>query len=161
MVKTCGRKAHIKMNATSIARSAASADADLELPGEWDRWPHSAFPGIGTEAADVRRRIAAGPFLGDLPLPPEATAEQGSVDAAVVESDLSSAGSWRPTDQGGQGGELEWLMLAWGDGYEDIVMDGAQWRARRRDGNGDMFSAATADELDAALRADWAHREGK
>ncbi len=47
------------------------------------------------------------------------------------------------------------LKLAWGDHYEDIRVDeSGRWRGRRRDGDGRKLNAATADELNAAFRAD-------
>lgn len=51
---------------------------------------------------------------------------------------------------------LDALALAWGDAYEIYVV-GGQWQAWR-DGAGDedVLTGSTPDELNAAIRADWA-----
>ncbi len=47
------------------------------------------------------------------------------------------------------------LKLAWGDHYEDIRVDETgKWRGRRRDGDGRVLEAGSADELNGAFRAD-------
>jgi hypothetical protein len=54
---------------------------------------------------------------------------------------------------------LEWLRLAWSDVYE-ITRRGARWRAWRRDGTGRMLIRGTPQDLNAAIREDWACRAG-
>ncbi len=54
---------------------------------------------------------------------------------------------------------LDALALAWGDAYEIYIVDG-QWHAWRQGaGDQDVLTGSTPDELNAAVRADWA-REG-
>ncbi len=54
---------------------------------------------------------------------------------------------------------LDALVLAWGDAYEIYVV-GGQWQAWREGaGDKDILTGDTPDELNAAIRADWA-REG-
>lgn len=50
---------------------------------------------------------------------------------------------------------LEALDLAWGAAY-DIRVSAGQWGARRLGGAGTDISCSTPDELNAAIRADWA-----
>jgi hypothetical protein len=52
------------------------------------------------------------------------------------------------------------LLLTWGDLYE-IHVTGGQWQAWHKDAvPEDMLDGETPDELAAAIRADWARREG-
>jgi hypothetical protein len=54
---------------------------------------------------------------------------------------------------------LDAVALAWGAAYEIYVIDG-QWQAWRESaGEEDVLTGSTPDELNAAIRADWA-REG-
>jgi len=54
---------------------------------------------------------------------------------------------------------LDALALAWGDAYE-IYVTGGQWQAWRAGaGDEDVLTGDTPDELNRAIRADWA-REG-
>jgi hypothetical protein len=59
----------------------------------------------------------------------------------------------------GAGRVLDGLRLAWGDAYE-ISSRGARWRAWRCDGTGRMLIRGTQQELNAAIREDWAGRAG-
>jgi hypothetical protein len=53
---------------------------------------------------------------------------------------------------------LDALTLAWGDEYE-IYITGDQWQAWAKGAPlQDMLAGATPDELNAAIRADWARR---
>ena len=49
---------------------------------------------------------------------------------------------------------LEALTARWGAVYR-ASYDGRRWRASRKDGTGSEFRGLTADDLEAALRADW------
>jgi hypothetical protein len=52
------------------------------------------------------------------------------------------------------------LTFAWGDGYEEIWVHDGKWGARRKGaGDGGAVTGSTPDELNRAIRADWA-REG-
>ena len=51
---------------------------------------------------------------------------------------------------------LDAMALAWGDAYEIYVVDGP-WREGA--GDEDVLTGSSPDELNAAIRADWA-REG-
>lgn len=51
----------------------------------------------------------------------------------------------------------EALRLAWGQAY-DIGFADRAWRACRLDGTGTVLAGMTPDELNAAIRADWARR---
>lgn len=56
---------------------------------------------------------------------------------------------------------LEALRLAWGDAYsvcfDDAISPGdGRWQAWRLGGHGARLAGATPDELNAAIRADWA-----
>ncbi len=54
---------------------------------------------------------------------------------------------------------LDALALVWGDAYK-IYVAGGQWHARREgSADEDILTGSTPDELNAAIRADWA-REG-
>jgi hypothetical protein len=54
---------------------------------------------------------------------------------------------------------LDALALAWGAAYEIYVVDG-QWQAWREGAEDeDVLTGSTPDELNRAIRADWA-REG-
>jgi hypothetical protein len=54
---------------------------------------------------------------------------------------------------------LDALALAWSDQYE-IRVAGGQWQAWHRDGSiEDLLTGSTPDELNRAIRADWARRE--
>ncbi len=54
---------------------------------------------------------------------------------------------------------LDALALAWGAAYEIYVV-GGQWQAWRQGaGDQDVLTGSTPDELNRAIRADWA-REG-
>jgi hypothetical protein len=53
------------------------------------------------------------------------------------------------------GRALEALDFAWGDVYEIGHEDGI-WLAESRDGRGRRLTGKTPDELNAAMRADWA-----
>ena len=50
----------------------------------------------------------------------------------------------------------EALCLAWGDSYQDIGVQDGRWKARRNDGGGRVLTGDTPDELNRAIRADWA-----
>ena len=57
---------------------------------------------------------------------------------------------------------LEALRLAWGDAYavcfDDAVSAAVgRWQAWRLGGDGTMLAGSTSDELNAAIRSDWAH----
>jgi hypothetical protein len=52
---------------------------------------------------------------------------------------------------------IEALRLAWGTAYDLGFADGA-WHACRLDGNGTLITGTTPDELNEAIRADWAAR---
>jgi hypothetical protein len=59
------------------------------------------------------------------------------------------------------GRALEALRVTWGNTYavcfdDAIEMGGARWQAWRIGGHGTRLAGATPDELDAAIRADWA-----
>ena len=54
---------------------------------------------------------------------------------------------------------LDALTLAWGGEYDEIWVHGGEWGAHRKDAGDDVITGATPDELDRAIRADWA-REG-
>lgn len=49
---------------------------------------------------------------------------------------------------------LETLSARWGTVYR-IGYNGTRWHASRKDGTGDTLRGLTADDLTAALRADW------
>jgi hypothetical protein len=51
---------------------------------------------------------------------------------------------------------LEALRLAWGDAYDISVGDG-RWTAVSKDAEARVFTGSTPDELNRAIRADWAH----
>jgi hypothetical protein len=54
---------------------------------------------------------------------------------------------------------LEALRVAWGDAYAvcfDDALGGGRWQAWRLVGHGSRLAGATPDELNAAIRADWA-----
>ncbi len=53
-----------------------------------------------------------------------------------------------------EGRALEALRLAWGEAYGCGFADGV-WHACRH-GGGDLLSGSTPDELNVAIRADWA-----
>ena len=50
---------------------------------------------------------------------------------------------------------LEALSARWGAVYR-IGYNGTRWHASRIDGTGDTLRGLTADDLAAAIRADWA-----
>jgi hypothetical protein len=51
---------------------------------------------------------------------------------------------------------LDALALAWGD---EIWVHAGEWGAHRKDaGDDDVVTGATPDELNRAIRADWASR---
>jgi hypothetical protein len=52
---------------------------------------------------------------------------------------------------------IEGLRLAWESTYDLGFADGA-WHACRLDGNGALITGTTPDELNEAIRADWAAR---
>jgi hypothetical protein len=57
---------------------------------------------------------------------------------------------------------LEALRVTWGDAYavcfDDAIGIGVgRWQAWRLGGHGTRLAGATPDELNAAIRADWAH----
>jgi hypothetical protein len=52
---------------------------------------------------------------------------------------------------------LEVLRLAWGDAY-DIRFESGEWTAVSRDDERRVFSGHTPDELNLAIRADWARK---
>jgi hypothetical protein len=52
----------------------------------------------------------------------------------------------------------EALRLAWGDYYHGIGVQDGRWKASRSDGGGRILTGETPDELNAAIRADWACR---
>lgn len=57
---------------------------------------------------------------------------------------------------------LEALRMAWGDVYavsfdDAIGIGGGRWQAWRLGGDGSRLAGATPDELNAAIRADWAN----
>lgn len=51
----------------------------------------------------------------------------------------------------------EAFLLTWGQAY-DISHAAGTWQARRHDGRGTLLAGTTPDELNAAIRADWAYR---
>ena len=51
---------------------------------------------------------------------------------------------------------LEALRLGWGDAYAIDYEDGL-WTAVRRDAPELVITGVTPDELEAGMRADWAH----
>ena len=51
----------------------------------------------------------------------------------------------------------EAFRLTWGQAY-DIGFAAGTWRARRLDGQGTVLTGTTPDELNRAIRADWARR---
>jgi hypothetical protein len=54
---------------------------------------------------------------------------------------------------------LDALALAWGDFYDQIWVHDGEWGAHRTDaGDDDVVTGATPDELNRAIRADWASR---
>jgi hypothetical protein len=54
----------------------------------------------------------------------------------------------------------EALRLAWGQAY-DIGFADRAWRACRLDGPGTLLTGTTPDELNRAIRADWARRSAR
>jgi hypothetical protein len=61
------------------------------------------------------------------------------------------------------GRALEALRLTWGSSYavcfdDAIELGGERWQAWRIGGHSDRLAGATPDELNAAIRADWARR---
>ena len=59
------------------------------------------------------------------------------------------------------GRALEALRVTWGSSYavcfdDAIGIGGDRWQAWRIGGHGTRLAGATPDELDAAIRADWA-----
>ena len=60
------------------------------------------------------------------------------------------------------GRALEALRLTWGSSYavcfdDAIELGGERWQAWRIGGHGTRLAGATPDELNTAIRADWAH----
>jgi hypothetical protein len=57
---------------------------------------------------------------------------------------------------------LDALTLAWDDEYDEIWFhDGAGWGAHHKDAPDDeVITGSTPDELNAAIRRDWARRAG-
>jgi hypothetical protein len=60
------------------------------------------------------------------------------------------------------GRALEALRVTWGNAYavcfdDAIEIGGSRWQAWRIGGHGIRLAGATPDELNAAIRADWAH----
>jgi hypothetical protein len=61
-----------------------------------------------------------------------------------------------------EGRALEALRMAWGDVYavsfdDALGVGSGRWQAWRLAGHGTRLAGATPDELNAAIRADWAH----
>ena len=80
-----------------------------------------------------------------MPVPRDAAVNGGGQQCGVADADEDRA--------------LGALALAWGDVYDIYVIDG-QWQAWREGaGDEDVLTGSTPDELNAAIRADWA-REG-
>ena len=57
---------------------------------------------------------------------------------------------------------LEALRVTWGNAYavcfdDAIGIGGGRWQAWRLNGRGNRLTGATPDELNAAIRTDWAH----
>jgi hypothetical protein len=56
---------------------------------------------------------------------------------------------------------LEALRVTWGNAcavcFDDAIGIGGRWQAWRLGGHGARLAGATPDELNAAIRADWAH----
>jgi hypothetical protein len=50
---------------------------------------------------------------------------------------------------------VEALRLAWGDAYE-VSASGDKYRASKVDSDGEELTGRTPDELNTAIRADWA-----
>ena len=72
---------------------------------------------------------------------------------------MNSGGQQRGVFDVDEDRALNALALAWGDAYELYVVDG-QWQAWREGARDeDILTGRTPDELNAAIRADWA-REG-
>jgi hypothetical protein len=61
------------------------------------------------------------------------------------------------------GRALEALRVTWGNTYavcfdDAIELGGERWQAWRIGGHGTRLAGATPDELNSAIRADWARR---
>lgn len=74
------------------------------------------------------------------------TAEDGQRERGVFDVDEDRA--------------FDAFTLAWGDAYDEFWHDASGWGAHRKDaGDDEVLTGDTPDELNAAIRADWA-REG-
>ncbi len=72
---------------------------------------------------------------------------------------MNSVGEQRGVFDVDEDRALDALAMTWGDAYE-IYIVGGQWHAWRQGaGDQDVLTGSTPDELNAAIRADWA-REG-
>ncbi len=72
---------------------------------------------------------------------------------------MNSGGEQRGVFDVDEDRALDALALAWGDAYK-IYVAGGQWQAwREGSADEDVLTGSTPDELNAAIRADWA-REG-
>jgi hypothetical protein len=57
----------------------------------------------------------------------------------------------------GEDRALDALTFAWGDEYDEIWVSGGLWCARHRNAAEDeILTRTTPEELNAAIRADWA-----
>jgi hypothetical protein len=60
------------------------------------------------------------------------------------------------------GKALDALLTAWGDAFDEIWVTDDGWFARHKDAGKDEFlTGATPDELNQAIRQDWARREAR
>jgi len=70
-------------------------------------------------------------------------------------AEMSAAGGQRGVFDVDQDRAVEALRLAWGDAYE-VSAGGDKYRASKVDSDGEELTGRTPDELNTAIRADWA-----
>ena len=70
-------------------------------------------------------------------------------------AEMSAAGGQRGVFDVDQDRAVEALRLAWGDAYE-VSASGDKYRASKVDSDGEELTGRTPDQLNAAIRADWA-----
>jgi hypothetical protein len=70
-------------------------------------------------------------------------------------AETSAAGRQRGVFDVDRDRAVEALRLAWGDAYE-VSASGDTYRASKVDSDGEELTGCTPDELNAAIRADWA-----
>ena len=108
----------------------------------------------------AQRRDGEGSPLAD-PLPEGLRLRiQADYEAMPVPRDpaVNGGGQQRGVPGDGEDRALGALALAWGDAY-DIYVTGGQWQAWREDAaDEDVLTGSTPDELNAAIRADWARQ---